>query len=135
MICFDNSVLSRFASPKAFPAVTKYLSDHHADLWVVPATVTYEYYAYFDTDASIREQQRRLDERFDAILPFTDDVAREAAQIENSLDDHNISLDTADLLHAATAREAGATFVTRDADDFDKPPIRQLIPVDGIESE
>lgn len=135
MICLDNSVLSRFASPKAFPAVTQYLSDHDSEPWTVSATVAYEYYSYFDTDAKIREQQRRLDERFDAILPFTDDVATEAARIENSLDARDISLDTADLLHAATAREAGATFVTCDVADFDKPAIRQLLAVDSIETE
>lgn len=135
MICLDNSVLSRFASKTEFPAVTRYLSAHASDPWTIPAGVAYEYYSYFDSDSEMRRQQKLLDERFDGILPVTDDVAREAASMENALDDLGISLSTADLLHAATAREAGATFVTRDIADFGKPPIHDLLDVDVIETE
>ena len=132
MICLDNSVLSRFASPRTYPEVTRYLSEHSGEPWTVPATVAYEYYAYFDSQAEIRSQKRALESRLEGILPVTDDVAAEAAQMEVTLEKQDIPLATADLLHAATAREAGATFVTRDADDFDSDPIRQLFSVDII---
>lgn len=135
MICLDNSVLSRFASETEFPAVTAYLSAHSAEPWTIPAVVAYEYYSYFDTDAEVRRQQRLLDERFDAVLPVTDGVASETARIENAFDSQGVSLDTADLLHAATARNAGATFVTCDVNDFDKPPIRDLLDVDFVDPE
>jgi len=134
MICLDNSVLSRFASPTAYPRVTQYLSDHADVPWTIPATVAYEYYSFFDDDHEVRRQQRRLAERFDAILPLTDAVAAEAIWIENALDEHDVSLSTADCLHVATAHEAGATFVTRDAADFDRAPVRDLLAVDVIES-
>ena len=41
-------------------------------------------------------------------------------------------LDLADLLAAATAREAGATFVTANVNDFDKTPIHQLMDIDVV---
>lgn len=132
MICLDNSVLSRFASPEATPAVDEYLTAHASEPWVVPATVAFEYYAHYETQGEIRTQERALTERFDGILPLTNAAAAEAAQMRVSLSKQNISLNIADLLHAATAREAGATFVTCDADDFDKQPIRELLSLDIV---
>lgn len=130
MICLDNSVLSRFASPKRFSEVDRYLSEHSTDLWTVPATVAYEYYSYFDTQAEIRRQRAELERVLDGVLPVTDDVAAEAAMVEASLAEQGVALDTADLLHAATAREAGGIFVTRDGDDYDKPPVHDLLDIE-----
>jgi len=84
MICLDNSVLSRFASPKSYPAVIEYLSNRSSLPWTIPATVAYEYYSYFDTQEEVRIQQTKLDTHFDGILPVTNDVAAEAAQMEIS---------------------------------------------------
>jgi len=135
MICLDNSVLSRFASSTTYPAVTDYLSGHAAVPWTIPATVAYEYYAYFDSDAEVRRQRRLVGERFDGILPYTDDVAAEATRIENALASHDASLPAADLFHAATASDAGATFVTSDVGDFDDPAVRDLLDVDLVVPE
>lgn len=132
MICLDNSVLSRFASPESTPSINDYLAAHSSEPWTVPATVAYEYYSYFETRGEIRRQQNQLNSILDGVLPATDDVAVEAAQIEMSLGAQEVALDTADLLHVATAREAGATFVTRDVGDFDTEPIQQLLDVDLI---
>jgi len=134
VICLDNSVLSRFASSAASPSIDDYLAAHSSEPWTIPATVAFEYYSYFETRGEIRRQQRKLNSVFDGILPATDEVAVEAAQIRTSLAAQNATLDTADLLHVATAREAGATFVTRDVDDFDEEPVRQLLDVDLIRS-
>lgn len=134
MICLDNSVLSRFASPKSSPSVNEFLAAHSSEPWTVPATVAFEYYSYFETRGEIRRQQDKLNSVFDGILPTTDDVAAEAAQIQASLAAQEVALDTADLLHVATAREASATFVTRDVKDFDKEPILQLLDVALIRS-
>lgn len=98
----------------------------------MPATVAFEYYAHYDTQADIRTQQQQLNSLFDGILPLTDAVASEAAQLRVLLQSHDLTLDLADLLHAATAREAGATFVTRDADDFDHQALQQLMSIDII---
>jgi len=132
MICLDNSVLSRFAEPSPSPAVDSFLSDHASVPWTVPATVAFEYYVHFGTQADVRAQRRQLNERLDGILPFTDSVASEAAELELLLERQDISLTTADLLHAATAREAGVTFVTRDVDDYDKGPLKDLMSIEII---
>lgn len=134
MICLDNSVLSRFASREPSPAVEDFLAARSSEPWTVPATVAFEYYSYFDSRGEIARQQSKLNSVFDGILPTTDEVATEAAQIRASLAAQDVTLDTADLLHAATAREAGATFVTRDVDDFDQEPLLQLLDVALIRS-
>ena len=46
--------------------------------------------------------------------------------LEHSLDQQDISLNLADLLHAAT-------FVTCDAADFDRPPVHELLDVDIVD--
>ena len=134
MICLDNSVLSRFASREPSPSVNDFLAAHSSEPWTVPATVAFEYYSYFDTRGEIARQQSKLNTVFDGILPTTDDVAAEAAQIQAALAAQDVILDTADLLHVATARENGATFVTRDIDDFDKVPVLDLLDVALIRS-
>jgi predicted nucleic acid-binding protein len=134
MICLDNSVLRRLASPQQTPNVDGFLNDHRSEPWVIPATVAFEYYAYYDTQTDIRQQQRILNEHLDGTLPLTDSVASEAAQLQLLLQSHQISLGIADLLHAATAREAGVTFVTRDATDYDKDPLKQLMSIEIIDS-
>jgi len=48
------------------------------------------------------------------------------------LSEQGVSLPMADLLHAATARESGITFVTRDVEDFDTEPLRQLMQIEFI---
>lgn len=133
MICLDNSVLRRFASPQPSPAVEAYLEEHAAVPWVIPATVAFEYYAHYQTQSEVRTQQRELNAHLDGILPLTDDVAVQAAQLRLALDNQDVSLGLADLLHAATARDAGATFVTRDVNDFDYRPLEDLIDLDIIE--
>jgi predicted nucleic acid-binding protein len=132
MICLDNSVLRPLASPQPSPKVNDMLSSHAAEPWVVPATVAFEYYMHYDTQTKVRGQQQHLNDRLDGILPFTDAVASEAAQLQQLLKKQDCSLDVADLLHAATAREAGITFVTRDADDYDKEPLRELMSLEII---
>ncbi|PSQ15686.1 VapC toxin family PIN domain ribonuclease [Halobacteriales archaeon QS_8_69_26] len=49
-------------------------------------------------------------------LPFTDAAARESARIGHELREAGAQTNVADRLIAGTAREAGATLVTRDAD-------------------
>lgn len=134
MICLDNSVLRKYASPKAHPLVLSYLKGHAAEPWSIPASVAYEYLSYYDSPSEIRRQRRNLDDLFEEIVPLTADVAVEAALIETSLAEQGVSLDAADLLHAATAREAGATFVTADVADFDHPPIHELLDVDVLDA-
>lgn len=48
-------------------------------------------------------------------LPFTDAAARETVRVEHELRTAGDQINVADRLIAGTAREAGATLVTRDA--------------------
>lgn len=133
MICLDNSVLSRFASPESSPAVDTYLEQHAAEPWTIPATVAFEYYVQFESQSEVRRQNRILQDRFDGILPLTNDVVSEAARLRIALEQQNVSLPIGDLLNVATAHVTGATFVTRDVDDFDRDPVLQLLDVDLID--
>jgi len=53
--------------------------------------------------------------------------------LRRALAQTNTSLDTGDLLVAATAHRHGGTLATADKNDFDKPQIRQLLNVDIVE--
>lgn len=132
MLCLDNSVLSRFAQPDPDPAVTGYLKSHASREWTVPALVAFEYYRTKQSQPALSRARQDLNSIMDGVLPVTDDVAAEAVGIANSLSNVDAGLDVLDLLHAATARDAGATFVTADRNDFDTEPVRQLLDVDVI---
>jgi predicted nucleic acid-binding protein len=133
MICLDNSVLRKFADPDPHPRVVEYLEAHSSDVWVVPAIIAYEFFSVEGSRPGVQRLRSVLRETVDEIRPLTDDVAAEAAVLEGSLREQNRSLATADLLSAATAREAGATFATADGDDFDTPPLHDLLELDIID--
>ncbi|WP_436910020.1 type II toxin-antitoxin system VapC family toxin [Halosimplex marinum] len=133
MICFDNSVLRKFADPDPHPRVVEYLEGHSSDVWIVPAIIAYEFYSVENSRPGVQRLRSVLRETVDEIRPFTDDVAAEAAVLEGRLREQNRSLATADLLSAATAREAGATFTTADSGDFDTPPLHDLLELDIID--
>lgn len=135
MLYFDNSVVRKATQSSPDPAVARYTREHREQAWAIPATVAYEYLVFFDDRSQRRRQRRRLESVFQEVAPITLDVATEAAELSQLLATQGISLDAADLLHAATARANSGTFVTADAADFDKPEIRQLVDVDVINSQ
>lgn len=133
MLCLDNSVVAKFARQDPDANVVSYLKRNASEPWAIPATVTFEYLRYYSSQSAVHQHQHALNKRIQRILPLNEDVAVEAVLLEHSLTQHDVRLDVADLLHAATAREGGATFVTCDAADFDKAPIHQLMDIDIIE--
>jgi len=52
--------------------------------------------------------------------------------METSLAAVGVSLDTADLFIAATARQHDATLTTADRDDFDTPELHELVDMDIV---
>jgi len=134
MILLDNDVLRKARDANPDPAVLSYLERHRDDPWLVSAIVLYEYLTYYGSDGTRRQQRYELKRMLNRVVPFDEETAAEAADIENSLDAVGTSLDVADLLIAATAREHGATLATANADDFDKEPIRQLLDVDIVDT-
>ncbi|WP_419181195.1 PIN domain-containing protein [Haloarcula pelagica] len=134
MLCLDNSVVAKFARPDPDTNVIGYLKDNASEPWVIPATVMFEYLRYYSSQSAVHQHQHALTQRIQRVLPLTESVAIEAVLLENSLAKQDCSLALADLLHAATARECGATFVTCDTANFDKPPLHQLMDIDIIEA-
>lgn len=133
MLCLDNSVVAKFARPDPDANVVSYLKDNASEPWAVPATVMFEYLRYYSSPSAVHRHQHALNQRIERVLSLTEDVAVEGVLLEHSLTQHDVSLDLADLLHAATARANDATFVTCDASDFDKTPIQQTMDIDIIE--
>lgn len=133
MILLDNSVLRRYARPNPDENVLDYLTAHRSDPWGISAVVLYEFLSYYDSQATQRKRETQLMRTIDDVVAFDSDTAAEAASLESSLEGAGISLDAADLLIAATARQHNATFVTADKGDFDKPPIHELLDVALIE--
>ncbi|SEP07246.1 hypothetical protein/tRNA(fMet)-specific endonuclease VapC [Halorientalis persicus] len=131
MICLDNDVLDGFVRPHPDPDVVSYLSNHQTEQWIVPAVVLYEFLSFYNPSMQNRRRQQ-LKKRVDEIGAFDADAASEAAEMESKLQNVGTSLDTADLLIAAIARERGATLATRNKNDFDKRSIHQLMDVDIV---
>ncbi|MFC7140347.1 type II toxin-antitoxin system VapC family toxin [Halosimplex aquaticum] len=133
MICLDNDIFSRYASERSYPSVDQYLADHAGDAWILPAMVLFEYLKRYDSHSTIQTHRLNAEQSVDGIADLNTDVAMEAANLQARLATADTSLDLADLLIAATAREYGATLVTANKNDFDKQPIRELLNVDIVE--
>jgi predicted nucleic acid-binding protein len=132
MIVLDNDVLVGWARPDTDDEVRSYLSGRTTDQWFVTAVGLYEYLTFYDAQSRRRKERREVEERVDGVLPLDADAAAEAADIENLLEGAGTSLDAADLLVAGIARSRGATLATRNSNDFDKEPIRELMSVDVL---
>ncbi|TQQ79966.1 type II toxin-antitoxin system VapC family toxin [Halonotius terrestris] len=133
MLCFDNSVVAKFARPDPDENVVSYLQRNASQPWTIPATVLFEYLRYYSSQSAVQQQHHALTQRIQRVLPLNGTVAVEAIHLEHALATQEVTLDLADLLHAATARENNATFVTCDVADFDNAPVRQLLDIDIIE--
>lgn len=134
MICLDNDVLRKFADPNPDPNVVKYLSQHRGDTWLLPSLVLFEYLQLYSSHARIRNERSQIEQVVDAVAPLDGDVAAQAANMNARLSSAGTSLDLADLLIAATARENNATLATANKHDFDKTPLHQLMDIDIVET-
>lgn len=133
MIVLDNDVAVKLLREDD-SVVRSHLSQYSGEAWAIPSLVSFEFFQHYDDLTVVSQTQRRLHDVFDEILPFTDDVAVEAWRINDRLLTQEITLKPLDLLNLATAHEAGGTFVTYNSNDFDKPPIHQLVDLDVIVS-
>lgn len=134
MIVLDRDVLAKITGRGPEQDILTHLQQYSREEWTIPAVVAWESYKASSGRSQMVRTQRVLDEVLDRTLDLTDGVALEAAYLDEKLGEQGVSLDTADLLNLATAHEAGATFVTHNSDDFDKPPIHELTDVDVIVS-
>ncbi|WP_135823221.1 type II toxin-antitoxin system VapC family toxin [Halostella litorea] len=133
MICLDNDIFSRYASEKPYPAVDQYLTEHSEEAWILPSMVLFEYLKRYDSHNTIQTHRQNAEQSVNAVADLSADVATEAANIQARLATANTSLDLADLLIAATAREYGATLATANKNDFDKRAVHELIDIDIVD--
>ncbi|MDS0261571.1 type II toxin-antitoxin system VapC family toxin [Haloarcula sp. S1CR25-12] len=134
MILLDNNIIRKYARPNPDEAVLTYLSEHRTEPWSISALVLFEFLSYYDSQSEQRAQRNQLTQAVDDVISFDADTAAEAASMERSLDAAGVSLDAADLLIAATARQHQATFVTADKNDFDKTVIHELMAIDIVDT-
>lgn len=129
MTCLGSDIFSRYAFERSYPAVGRYLADHAGDAWILPTMVLFEYLKRYDSHSAIQTHRLNAEQSVDETADLNADVAMEAANLEARLATADISLDLADSLVAATAREYGATLVTANKNDFDKKPVHELLDV------
>lgn len=135
MIVLDNNVVRKYASGAPDDHVVEYLTEQRTEPWGIPAIVLYEFLSYYDSQATRRRRRDQLLDVVDEVLGFDEATAFEAASLGTSLGAAGVSLDVADLFIAATARQHGGTLATTDRDDFDKPPIHELLSVDIVPTD
>jgi predicted nucleic acid-binding protein len=133
MLYLDNDVLAKYARPNPDPKVVQYLKQHSSEPWGVSAIVAYEFLSYYEQSAQQRQLQQLQQHIVDEVSSLDTQTALEAAGLRRALAQTNTSLDTGDLLVAATAHRHGGTLATANKNDFDKPQIRQLLNVDIVE--
>jgi predicted nucleic acid-binding protein len=134
MLYLDNDVLRKFAKPDPDPKVVDYLDRHRSEPWGLSTVVLYEFLSYYGSPGTRQERLHTLKTRIaDDVAPFDEDAAVEAASMESSLSETNTSLDAADLMIAATARQRGGVLATANKRDFDKQPIHQLLDIDIVD--
>lgn len=134
MIVLDRDVLAKVTGRNPDQEILSYLQQYSRQEWTIPAVVAWESYKAASGRSQMLRTQRALADTLDRTLDLTDDVALEAAYLEEKLAQQDVSLGIADLFNLATAHEAGATFITHNSNDFDKPAIHQLVDLDVIVS-
>ncbi len=132
MLYLDNDVLAKFARPNPDPAVVQYLKEHNSEPWAISAIVAYEFVSFYP-QSQRQEKLKQLEQNIlNEISPMDTQTSLEAANIQSLLENVGTSLDTGDLLVAATARQHSGTLATANKNDFDKQPVRELIDIDIV---
>jgi len=132
MLYLDNDVLAKFARPNPDPAVVQYLKERSSEPWGISALVAYEFVSFYP-QSQRQEKLRQLEQDIlNEISPIDAQTSLEAANLRSLLENAGTSLDTGDLLVAATARQHSGTLATANKNDFDKQPIHELVDVDIV---
>lgn len=132
MLFLDNDVLAKFARPDPDPAVVEYLKDRRTDSWAISALVAYEFLSVYSKSQRQRKCRQLEGDVVNEITPIDAETSLEAAALRELLAESGTTLDTGDLLVAATARQHGGTIATANKNDFDKAPVHELIDVEIV---
>lgn len=130
MIVLDRDIVAKLV--ESDQQVVQHLKQYSAEEWTIPALVAWESYKAQASRADMQQAQTTLRSNFDRIIDFSDDMALEAAYLDEKLQSQGVNVPTVDLLHLATAHSEGGTFVTHNKHDFDKGPIHSLADVDVV---
>ena len=133
MITFDRDIIAKLI--EGDERIISHVKGYSGEEWTISALVAWESYESYDSRTEIVRAQSKLQSEFDRIIAFSDDVALEAAYLDERLQLQGVSLDTVDLLNLATAYEDGGKFVTHNKRDFDKGPLHDLADVDVLYTE
>jgi tRNA(fMet)-specific endonuclease VapC len=132
MIVLDRDILAKVAGRDPNQHILSHLQQYSNEEWTIPSVVAWESYKAGSSRTEMLRTQHILHDRFDRILEFTDECALEAAYLDQKLRSQDVRLAPADLLNLATAHAEGGTFVTHNANDFDKPPLHDLVDIDVV---
>ena len=133
MITFDRDIITKLI--EGDEQIIGHVEGYSGEEWTIPALVAWESYESYDSRTEMVRARNKLQSEFDRIIDFSDDVALEAAYLDERLQLQGVSLDTVDLLNLATAYEDGGKFVTHNKRDFDKGPLHDLADVDVLYTE
>lgn len=135
MLYLDNDVLAKFARPNPDSEVVQYLKNRSAEPWAISALVAFEFVSFYPQSQQGEKLQQLERDVLNEISPIDARTSLEAARIRSLLDNTGTSLDTGDLLVAATARQHDGTLATCNKNDFDKEPIYELLDVEIVPTE
>lgn len=130
MIVLDRDIVAKLVETDR--SVIQHLHQYRGEEWTIPALVALESYKAQTSRTEMRRTQSTLRSNFDRIIDVTDDTALEAAYLDAKLQSQGVNVPSVDLLNLAAAHEAGGTFVTHNKNDFDKPPLHELVDVDIV---
>lgn len=132
MLYLDNDVLAKFARPDPDPAVVRYLKGHSSEPWGISALVAYEFVSFYPQSQRRQKLHQLETEVLQEITPIDTETSLEAANLRSLLEAVGTSLDTGDLLVAATARQHNGTLATANVNDFDTAPIHDLLDLEIV---
>ncbi|WP_436929097.1 type II toxin-antitoxin system VapC family toxin [Halosimplex halobium] len=133
MIVLDRDIVANLVETDQ--SVINHLHQYSSEEWTIPSLVAWESYKAQDSRTEMRQTQSTLRSNFDRIVDFTDDTALEAAYLDEKLQSQGVNVPPVDLLNLATAHEANGTFVTHNRNDFDRPPLHDLVDVDVVNTD
>lgn len=128
MNCFDSTFVIDYLAGES--RTIEYLEPRSTTSLYVPAIVFHEALEGQVKSVGPPEfHELRSSLTWADIAPFDESTAREAATIQSELAEHGRTLKTADAMIAGTARDLGATLVTRD-DDLTNDAVRAVLDVE-----
>lgn len=126
MLCFDTSFLVDYVDGRE--ATATFLAANEREAFYTPTVALFELHRG-EIDPEAGRDRETISGWFDWAqpLPLSAAAAAEAATIDASLHDDGSPIGARDALIAGIARDAGATVVTRNTDEFRRVPSLDVV--------